>query len=234
MKLLSLIITVSLFSFLISCVKKSKRDPIFTGRIQSVDDQGISNVIISLSRNTSGWIVDAEDYYNETTTDENGFYSLTADQSKVVGLFLTINFPDSIHTTYPKYLFPKSGRNPSLKIDYTSIGDIIVTNYEIPKKGYIRIKLNNLTSYSSSSFSTYASFRENDFINSKWHFPFIEKSETFYASHDQESSETVHWCPIGANSEINLMRLKPGSFTHLVEDIVCLTNTDTLFFEYEY
>ncbi len=215
----------------------------FSGQIITADNKGISNIKLVLTYKVAAELSGYKRIIGETFTDKNGFYNISVflednelgENSQ--GVFsLTLDSDKISNSLTDEYLKPNTSLSENTKpeVIYYSIEKRnlrFTNNFIIPKKGNIRIKLNNYTPIIEGDYFK-ASIKYNySFLNDNWTtyqpydgiYGFAEGNQTII------NAETI----LNGNIRIQITKEKNGMFENTEQEVE-LNNSNVYELNFEY
>lgn len=175
--------------FLVSCVRTeydtdvscTGNCTIFSGQIKTVDNVGVANVKLNLNYRSANELTSYTRKIGETTTDKNGYYNMS--------VYLNDNEIGEIALGYFKLTFNSTNLSTTLSDEYLTPDDIVENaeptvyfysvlnrnqtfenDFIVPKKGNIRIKLNNFVPVNADDFFIAKVLYNYNLFNNNWSF----------------------------------------------------------------
>jgi hypothetical protein len=215
----------------------------FKGEIKTVDEKGIANIKLILTYKVGAELSGYKRIIGEAYTDSNGFYEISVflkenelgENSQ--GFFsLTLDSDKISNSLTDEYLKPSISlsENTKPKVIYYSIVErnlLFTNNFIVPKKGNIRIKLNN-----------YSPIIETDYFKAsiKYDYSFLNDNWTTYQPYDGIyvlaeglstiiNAETI----LNGNIRIQITKEKNGVFENIKQELE-LSNSNVYELNFEY
>ena len=215
----------------------------FSGQIITADNKGISNIKLVLTYKVAAELSGYKRIIGETFTDKNGFYNISVflednelgENSQ--GVFsLTLDSDKISNSLTDEYLKPNTSLSENTKpiVIYYSIEERnlrFTNNFIIPKKGNIRIKLNNYTPIIEGDYFKASIKYDYSFLNDNWTtyqpydgiYGFAEGNQTII------NAETI----LNGNIRIQITKEKNGMFENTEQEVE-LNNSNVYELDFEY
>ena len=215
----------------------------FSGQIITADNKGISNIKLVLTYKVAAELSGYKRIIGETFTDKNGFYNISVflEENELgensQGVFsLTLDSDKISNSLTDEYLKPNTSlsENTKPKVIYYSIEERnlrFTNNFIIPKKGNIRIKLNNYTPIIEGDYFKASIKYDYSFLNDNWTtyqpydgiYGFAEGNQTII------NAETI----LNGNIRIQITKEKNGMFENTEQEVE-LNNSNVYELNFEY
>jgi len=215
----------------------------FSGQIITVDNKGISNIKLVLTYKVAAELSGYKRIIGETFTDKNGFYNISVflEDNELGenshGVFsLTLDSDKISNSLTDEYLKPNTSLSENTKpeVIYYSIEERnlrFTNNFIIPKKGNIRIKLNNYTPIIEGDYFKASIKYDYSFLNDNWTtyqpydgiYGFAEGNQTII------NAETI----LNGNIRIQITKEKNGMFENTEQEVE-LNNSNVYELDFEY
>jgi hypothetical protein len=215
----------------------------FSGQIITADNKGISNIKLVLTYKVAAELSGYKRIIGENFTDKNGFYNISVflednelgENSQ--GVFsLTLDSDKISNSLTDEYLKPNTSLSENTKpeVIYYSIEERnlrFTNNFIIPKKGNIRIKLNNYTPIIEGDYFKASIKYDYSFLNDNWTtyqpydgiYGFAEGNQTII------NAETI----LNGNIRIQITKEKNGMFENTEQEVE-LNNSNVYELNFEY
>ena len=215
----------------------------FKGQIKTVDNKGIENIKLTLTYKVGAELSGYTRIIGETWTDENGFYQISVflEENELgensQGIFsLTLDSDKISNSLTDKYLKPNIPltENTKPKVIYYSIAErnlLFTNNFIVPKKGNLRIKLNNYNPIIATDYFKVSIKYDYSFLNDNW--TTYQPYDGIYGLANGVSTIINAETILNGNIRIQITKEKNGILEN-IETEVELSNSNVYELDFEY
>lgn len=215
----------------------------FIGQIKTVDNHGIPNVKLTLTYHIGTELSSYTRIIGETKTDKNGFYEMSVHLKdnelgdNAQGYFkLTLDLDKLNFFLSSEYLKPYVilSKNTKPEVIYYSISERNITfenNFIIPKKGNLRIKLNNFNPIAEGDYFKVNVYYDYSFLNENW--TTCQPYDGLYGVASENPTIVNIETILDGNITLRISKKKNGVF-EMSEQVFQLDNPNIYNLEFEY
>jgi len=215
----------------------------FKGKIKTIDNKGIENIKLILTYKVGAELSGYTRIIGEAWTDANGFYEISVflEENELgensQGIFsLTLDYDKISNSLTDEYLKPNVSltENTKPKVIYYSIAErnlLFTNNFIVPKKGNIKIKLNNYNPIIGEDYFKASIKYDYSFLNDNW--TTYQPYDGIYGLANGTSTIINAEKILNGNIRIQITKEKNGVFENIEQEVE-LNNSNVYELEFEY